>query len=122
MGRMDDRYVFTPDYVGRDRRQETRRRIFERRRVDAGALAPSVETALRMLCMRVMELEHVETAAAFFERLEATRALAETRSQTRVAEALRRLIEALRRNDVPAGGKSDFAATLLKQASSEMTP
>lgn len=107
-------YVFTPTYVGRDRRVEPRKRFVERRRVDASKLAPSLESALRQLSMRVIELESPRTAPEFRERLAATRALAEYRCKPLVAERLSELSDALM---LPGDArKSDLADLYLRQA------
>lgn len=107
-------YVLTPAYVGRDRRVRPRVRCIERRRVDADALAPSLEGALRQLSMRVMELDCEATAAGFIVRLNATAALAQSRRQPKVAAPLRVLNELLA--SPVDGPKSETAETYLRQA------
>ncbi len=107
-------YVFTPNYVGQDRRVSARTRFVERRKLDANVLAPSLEAALRQLTARAIELESGRSAPAFVERLKATRYLAEKRRQPAVAESLQALIEALVKT--PAS-KSGLAECHLRQAS-----
>jgi hypothetical protein len=107
-------YVFTPGYVGRDRRVQPRARLIERRRVDAADLAPSLEIAVRQLCMRAIELESERTAPAFMERLYATRALAQTRGRAVVAHHLSALCTLLE-NPIE-GSRSERAAEHLREA------
>ena len=114
-------YVFTPIYIGADRRTAVRARFFERRKIDADQLAPSLETALRQLTTRAIELESPRTASAYIDRLKATRALAQKRSQFEVAVRLEALIEALTCETAP-GTKSELAENYLRQASCELAP
>lgn len=110
-------YVFTPTYVGQDRRVGARTRFVDRRRLDADQLAPSLETALRQLTARAIELESARSEPGFMERLRATRHLAEKRHQPAVAETLSALIDTLA--NAPSH-KSCLAESYLQQASSAL--
>jgi hypothetical protein len=107
-------YVLTPAYVGRDRRVTQRTRLIERRRVDAGELAPSLAAALRQLGLRAIELDSQRTAPSFMERLYATRALAQTRGQSAVSGHLSALCTLLETR--VEGRASELAEGHLREA------
>lgn len=92
-----------------------RARFFERRNIDADQLAPS------QLTTRAIGVESPRTASAYIDRLKATRALAQKRSQFEVAVRLEALIKALMCETAPVA-KSELAEDCLRQASCELAP
>ena len=111
-------YVHCPSRVGRDRRVRAAvKRLFDRRRVDAAELSPSLEVALRQLSMHVLDLDL--QGEGFEDRVRATQALAESRGEAEIAQRLAELAELLR--DVPGATVSDAAEDHLRTTINEAT-
>ena len=111
-------YVHCPSQVGRDRRVRAAvKRLFDRRQVDAAELSPSVEVALRLLSMHVLDLDL--KGEGFEDRVRATQALAEARGELEIAQRLKELAELLQEG--PPNTVSDAAEDHLRTTINEAT-